>query len=166
MHIQLTLKPKLAGDFRYQFKDPDTGAVLQTLTAHHGPIETIAVLSARSKAAELLAALQDGADTLDRMGLDSEAILKGTGRAGLITLFFAAELWVGVVNRVTLGSGETGEMPAAEVYKAFLAVPGLFFAWESYSQEQMASASEGNAFTLSPDGSGTGAGRTARAAVH
>lgn len=149
-------RPREAGAFKY--------AALK-LEARHKPIGTPDHLRARQKAIDLLNALDAGSDALDRMGIDSTDLLQGLGREGLWNFLYSVELWIAVVEEVTIPGG-SGPMPAEQVYLAMAADPGLFMAWDAYAQRLLVSPSEGNAFALSPSGVTAGAPTTADPAVH
>lgn len=141
----------------------------EALTAHHRAIDGLDMLAARSEASRLVEAAIEGGAALGLLGNEPSERVDRLGREGLFEFFRAARLWVAVVQRVTLTrDGEAVEIPfgEADVCRAFVQFPALLMLWLTHTNRHIVSPSEGNAFTLSPNGGTASSGTGAAGAVH
>jgi len=129
------------------------------LEAHHGALDAVVMSAARTKAGEIMAAIENGAAALAEIGLDPEAMAQPLLKEGLRSWLYYAELWIASVKTVSFLEGGTrveGRMPGTEVYKA-LQMPALFGAWCEHAAKLLVSIPEGNASAPSPSMTGAGA---------
>lgn len=156
--LLLSLKPLEGGTFRY---------VAMGLSIAHRAIDTLAMVEAQTRAAEMVQAIQDGGEALALMGIEAAAAATSMGRTGLSNFFYHVELLASVQDGVTVGEGEaaqSGALSRETLYQLAVRDAAFFLAWQQYSSRTIASASEGNVFTPSPDGTSAGAQTSVEAA--